>query len=291
MNRFSAYVLALCAAMISLPCTAATVFGTPHLMRPQQPGHFSPQATANVVYFGGPVIGTVQIVAVLWGDNVDTATKTGIAAFLTALPASSYADLLSQYGTNATAINGHTATHQTITRGNFGGIFTIKPSITTNNISDTAINHELRLQIARKTLPANNPNMLYMVYFPANILITANNAQSCSGFLAYHTAAFPKPRPDNFYYGVFPACGGFSLVTLASSHEFAEAVTDGIPTPGSHPNYPQAWNNTRGYEIADLCEYQANAATTLTAGSQSFTVQQIWSNKTGACSTGTYRSP
>ena len=101
--------------------------------------------------------------------------------------------------------------------------------------------------------------------------------------------ASPGTVGNNVFYGVMPDCnGGFVEQTVSSSHEFAEALTDGIPTPGSHPAYPQAWNTSDGEEIADLCE---GTRTTLTAGSKSYKIQQVFLNTTKACGKGAFHSP
>jgi hypothetical protein len=75
---------------------------------------------------------------------------------------------------------------------------------------------------------------------------------------------------------------------IVSAHEFGEATTDNIPTPGSNPKFPQAWNNSAGYEIGDLCEgTQGELVTKKTT----YYVQQLYLNSTGGCSTGNYKSP
>ena len=73
-----------------------------------------------------------------------------------------------------------------------------------------------------------------------------------------------------------------------ASHEFAEATTDNIPTPGSVPDFPQAWNDVHGFEVGDLCSgFQGS----LTDGVNTFEVTQYYLNSTRACSTGNYQSP
>ncbi|MGI9170606.1 MAG: hypothetical protein ACR2FH_10620, partial [Caulobacteraceae bacterium] len=114
-------------------------------------------------------------------------------------------------------------------------------------------------------------------------------SRSCVAFGAYHSAVSSTVTPDNVFYGVMPDCGGgFSTLTSVSSHEFGEAVTDAIPTPGSHPAYPQAWNTVDGFEIGDLCESRHG---TLTGGGESYTVQEMFTNSTNACATGNFTSP
>src|SRR6201999_2874694 len=74
-------------------------------------------------------------------------------------------------------------------------------------------------------------------------------------------------------YSVLPACYNFSGIASVSSHELVEAITDVLPTPGSDPDYPQAWNDTGGNEMADLCETSSSNYSTPKG---SFYVQTIW---------------
>jgi hypothetical protein len=129
-----------------------------------------------------------------------------------------------------------------------------------------------------------------MIYFPSDITITLDGLTSCVDFGAYHFASNDtKKTKKNIFYAVEPDCSaGFNFITYAASHEFAEAVTDNIPTPGSNPNYPQAWNNAQGYEIGDLCEGYSG---TLTDPTTSYEVTQVYLNSKSGCSTGNYKSP
>ncbi len=259
---------------------------------PANPARHSQQATAGttMLYYGGPVLANVNTVAVIWGGGVAATTVSRIGPFLKALPNSTYLDLLTQYSTTLTAVNGNPGTNQAIGRGTYGGQFKISPTNTALALTDKAIRIELAAQIKAKHLPASNANTLYMVYFPQTITITTGTAQSCVAFGAYHSAFFTKTIANNVYYGVMPDCGGgFNAISVTSSHEFAEAVSDAIPTPGSHPAYPQAWNTSNGYEIGDLCEGH-NA--TLAAAGKNYIVQQEFDNSKKACATAaTYSSP
>jgi hypothetical protein len=121
------------------------------------------------------------------------------------------------------------------------------------------------------------------------VTIDLDGLISCLDFGAYHFAKRTGGlRTDNIFYSVEPECNsGFDFLTYAASHEFAEATTDNIPTPGSNPDFPQAWNDVHGFEIADLC----NSVGTLTDGVSSYQVTQYYLNSTGGCSTGDYQSP
>jgi hypothetical protein len=148
---------------------------------------------------------------------------------------------------------------------------------------------ELAHQISLGTLPPQDLNTLYMVYFPVGVSITLDNLLSCRDFGAYHFAVSDTKRTrNNLFYAVEPDCNfSFSNITYIASHEFAEAVTDNIPTPGSSPAFPQAWNDSAGYEIGDKC----SGSGTLVAGANSWTVTQVYLNSKNNCSTGNYTSP
>ena len=278
---------------IALPALAAA---------PQPQGHYHlyqfhksvvPLAAGQTMeYFGGSVTSSVNVVAVMWGANVPSSTVKGIGGFFQALVNSTYVDQLTQYSTvGITGVNGKPGTNQTIGRGTFSGTITITPVNTSTHLSDIAIRKELVGQIRAGNLPRPSANLLYMVYFPQNVVITLGGSRSCVSFGAYHEAVSGKPDKNNIFYGVMPDCGGgFTSITDVTSHEFAEAITDNIPTPGSNPAYPQAWNTSNGSELGDLCEGY-NGSLNDTTTNMSYTVQEVFLNSTGACSTGNFTSP
>jgi hypothetical protein len=252
-------------------------------------GRVPHQGAGEMEYFGGSVFSNVKVVAVIWGPNVNSQTVADIGGFLTAIVNSTYVDQLSIYDTDLKAVNGRKGTNQTISRGSFLGQVQIKPKHKSLTLTDREIRAELAYQISKGVLPGNDLNTLYMIYFPADITITLDGLTSCQSFGAYHEAVSAKMTTSNTFYGVMPDCGsGFAYLTIASSHEFAEATTDNIPTPGSNPKYPQAWNTSDGYEIGDLCE---GTEATLTAGANSYEVQELFLNTTNTCGKGNFHSP
>ncbi|MDE8343172.1 MAG: hypothetical protein POG24_05070 [Acidocella sp.] len=274
----------MAAAHAAAPSPAYHLYRTPSSVVP-------PAAGQTMEYFGGSVTSNVNVVAVMWGPNVPASTVQGIGGFFSALVNSTYVDQLAQYSTvGITGVNGAPGTNQTIGRGTYAGLVTITPSNTATTLSDGAVRKELVAQIKAGKLPKPTPNTLYMTYFPSNIVITLGGGRSCVSFGAYHEAVLGKPNARNVFYGVMPDCGGgFSTITNVTSHEFAEAISDNIPTPGSNPAYPQAWNTSTGYEIGDLCE--AYSGTLSAATGKSYTVQEVFLNTTGACGTGNFTSP
>jgi hypothetical protein len=279
------------AAMLLLGAAGARAGEQPayHIYRTPQIRGGQAAASGKIEYFGGPVISAVQVEVVFWGPEVAATTVKDIGPFLQSLANSTFTDLLAQYATNLTGVNGHAGTNQTISRGTLLGQVQITPKNTSLLLTDKQIRAEITHQITIGKLPQQSPNVLYMIYFPADITITLDGMMSCVEFGAYHEASPGNPAKSNVFYGIMPDCGGgFASLTVASSHEFAEAVTDAIPTPGSHPNYPQAWNTANGDEIGDICE--GNNAR-LTAGSNKYTVQEVFDKATNACATGNYTSP
>lgn len=248
-------------------------------------------ASGPMLYYSGTVFPRVTVVSVMWGKTVSTATQQGMPGFLKAIVNSTFQDQLGEYGTvHAQSQNQYASSRQNIARGTFIGQVVIKPHNTSTTLSDVDVHRELLQQISEGKLPGNDSDTLYMVYFPLDVTIEAFGLKSCQAFGAYHNARTPhRELVLNIFYGVMPDCGySFDEHTIISAHEFAEATTDNIPTPGTNPAYPQAWNTADGYEIGDLCEgTQGQLVTKKTT----YYVQQIYLNSTAACSTGNYTSP
>lgn len=232
-------------------------------------------SSANLKYFGGPVLANVNVYAVYWGANVRN--QAHINAFYPAVLDSAYMDWLSEYNTPT----------QSIGRGTFGGavVDTTPPSGT--SVSDSQIQAEIKRLIDAGKLPANDGNNLYMMYFPPGMKISGPQGagSSCVQFCAYH-GTFTK-NGKNGYYGVMPdlggscagGCGGGSLednITEVSSHELIEAVTDGAVGLATTVGPPLAWYDNSNGEIGDIC----NGTAATVAG---FTVQLEWSNKLKKC--------
>lgn len=250
----------------------------------------TPQAATlgTMRYFGGPVIANAKIYVVWWGNPANisslvTATTGGIADFYTGITNSAYMDWQNEYDTNIlTQAGSHTGaagTGQHVGRGNFAGTRTLT-SIPAGNVTDLQIQATLDQAFAAGTLPQPDANTIYAIYFPRSVRITLDGSTSCSAFGAYHFNTVETTR-HNAYYLVIPDCSySFRSFTSVSSHELLEAVTDAQPTPGSNPDFPQAWNNATGSEVADLCQGTSGRVTTAKG---SFTVQGSWDEASVGC--------
>ncbi|MBV9991342.1 MAG: hypothetical protein JOZ72_08605 [Alphaproteobacteria bacterium] len=247
---------------------------------------------SDMNYYGGPVFSDVKVMTVMWNSNVAQDTQDQVPAFTQALVSSTYLDQMGEYHTqHVKGINGHNGTHQYINRGTYLGQAVLKPHNTATVLTDDDIQTELKRQIRRHHLPPQDSNTLYMIYFPSDITILLDGQASCVVFGAYHFATIDtrRAKPHNIFYSVEPECNsGFDFLTFAASHEFAEATTDNVPTPLVNPDYPQAWNDAQGMEIADKCSDSA----TLTSLAGSWSVSQFYLNSIEGCSTAaTYTSP
>lgn len=247
-------------------------------------------ATPTALYYGGPVTENAKVYVVWWGDPakinpVITVAKGGIADFYAGVLNSSYMDWLNVYNTTGNAQagshNGMAGTGQRIGRGNYAGTLTLA-NVPTGNVTDAQVQSTIDQALDAGTLPPPDDNTLYAIYFPKAVSISLDGTTSCHGFGAYHNFIMESQR-HAVYYAVMPDCGGsFSSITSVSSHELMEAISDTVPTAGNMPDYPQAWNDSMGSEIGDLCEGPTSAAPVMTAFG-TFTVQKMWDERSKSC--------
>jgi hypothetical protein len=295
---FASRIMVACAAAVTIALAAAPVqaekYGNYHILPTPayiaKTGRAPIQDSGPMFYYGGSVFESVKVISVIWGPDVPSATVDNIPEFTTALVNSTYVDQLSpQYDTFLRGVNGHHGTKQHIARGSFLGQIQITPHNTSSSLTDADVQAELRYQIKHGVLPIQDLSTLYMVYFPSSVTINLDGLISCQDFGAYHFAKNDfKLANNNLFYAVEPACTyGLNTITFIAAHEFAEATTDNVPTPGSNPDFPQAWNDAQGFEIGDKCSTSGQ----LSDGTKSFTVTQVYLNSLGHCSTGNYHSP
>lgn len=261
-------------------------------------------------YYGGPVISNVNVEVVFWGENVDPSIQSGIPPFYQAITNSSFLDLLGEYSTigmiaDAGLDLGESGSNQSINRGLLGGSVVIHPNNSSTTLSDLDVQTEIQGQITAGVLPAplldssGNTNTLYMVYFPPGITIALDQFDvSCQQFCSYH-GTFSWHSLSTLY-GVVPDHGAGSgcdvgcgkgtqlqVVTLNSSHELAEAVTDadvGIVADYAKPlgwySQQQIANGGGDFgEVGDVCNQQPGTVS-------GYTVQLVWSNAQNSCSDG-----
>ena len=233
------------------------------------PGPVKPAApAAQLVYNNGPLLTAVQVFTVFWGaawqQSPASDTLQSLNGFFDFILTSPLIDQLAEYSVQG----------QTIGHGSRVGTITLTTPDPGTSVDDTAIQQMLNTNIANNSaFPQPSANTLYFVYLPTGVTVTAGGSSSCSSFCGYHDAI-----NSQVYYAVMPypdcsGCSGSGLapidaLTVTSSHELCEAITD--PVPG------QGWYDQSNGEIGDICAWQTKQV-------GNYTVQQEWSNKANSC--------
>lgn len=237
-------------------------------------------AGCKMTYGGGPMIQHVKVFDVFYSPGNPNVAKFG--DFYTAVTQSAHFDMLSEYN----------VTNYKISRGSYIGKF---EDTHPNPATITAIDPQQYLAglIAAGKVPAPDNDTYYMLYFPSNIdpLFVDGTTHSCitaRTYCAYHNS-YQQAGGQLVRYGVMPdvnangcagGCGNgqpFDNLTLVSSHELIESVTD--------PDNNTAWVDRANAcspsgEIGDICATGgASEVGTMTG----FTVQKEWSNALGQC--------
>src|SRR5262249_27080584 len=106
--------------------TGALSSGTSLMAKTDGPDSAAPLSPTapHLDYNGGRVVSHVNVVAVMWGSNVNSTVATRIPTFYDTITRGSYMDWLSEYNTPS----------QVIGRGSLGGAFTITPNNGNANI-------------------------------------------------------------------------------------------------------------------------------------------------------------
>jgi hypothetical protein len=245
------------------PIRVVPMRGTGELVAP------APRAapsTAQLTYRGGPLLTAVEVVTVFWGaawnDAAAQATAQALNGFFQFVVASPYLDQLAEYGTSQLKIG----------RGRYAGTARVIDTAPGASVTDGAIQQMLEAAVARKSLPAATPNMVYFAFLPPGVTVVAGSERSCQAFCGYHDRS-----AGGLYYAVvpYPDCTGclgtlppIDALTSVCSHELAEAITD--PVPG------QGWYDDAKGEIGDICAWQNKQLGT-------YEVQLLWSNRAQAC--------
>ncbi len=222
---------------------------------------------AQLTYRGGPLLESVKVFTIFWGQSWQTSPNSGLAnqinQFFEFVVSSALVDQLAEYS----------ARGQTIGHGSFIGTATIIAPALSSSVTDAMIQTTLQQEInSNSSVPKPGANTLYFIYLPPGTAVVQGGSKSCQAFCGYHDTF-----GSGIYYAVmpFPNCAGClgSLATLdaltsTSSHEFCEAITD--PVPG------QGWYDDTHGEIGDICAWQTRKL-------GNYTVQLEWSNNDAMC--------
>lgn len=227
----------------------------------------APAAAPHLTYRSGPLIASVEVFTVFWGEAWNSAPQnavmTEINQFFDFILTSELIDELAEYN-----VPGYTITH-----GKRTGTTVLTSPALGKSVQDSAIQTMLQDEIASNSaFPQPSANTLYFVYFPPGVKVVQGGAASCTSFCGYHNDV----NSEIFYAAMpYPGCSGCigslqpaDALTSTSSHELCEAITD--PIPG------QGWYDDANGEIGDICAWQTKKI-------GNYTVQLEWSNEANKC--------
>jgi hypothetical protein len=227
----------------------------------------APAAAPQLVYNNGPLLTSAQVFTVFWGNAWAQApyntTAQNLNAFFDYILTSSLIDQLSEYSTPQ---------YQIGYGSRIGSVILTSPDPGTT-VDDSAIQQMLTNGIANNTFPQPTANTLYFVYLPSGTTVMIGGSSSCQSFCGYHNDI--NNGQVNYAVEPYPDCSGctnnlatFDSLTVTTSHELCEAITDPIPGTG--------WYDQANGEIGDICAWQLKQV-------GSYTVQQEWSNNANSC--------
>ena len=227
---------------------------------------------AHFSYHGGPLLTAVQVVTIFWGADWTQPTLSVLIPqlnqFFDFILTSSLIDLLGEYGVPGQPI-GHGSRIPTppfpftdTEPGGGGG-----------QLSDNQLQQALQGWISNNRVPSPTSNTVYFVYLPPGVTATDNVGDvSCQDDCGYHYHI-----NGTIFYAVipFPSCGrckfagkSFDSLTIGSSHELCESITD--------PTF-SGWSDDNAHdEIGEPC-----AANIAQLGV--YKIQKIWSNCATDC--------
>jgi hypothetical protein len=221
----------------------------------------------TVTPHGGPVLPKVEVQGLYYGsdwlNNSSTYNQGAkIDGFLKNVVNSSYMDMLGNAGYG-------------VGRGTFTPGWIRADTIDkTQYLSDDQLRNALKFNINAGYLQAPDANRLYVIFVEPNVAVGNSTKNSVNDFRGYHGAFVASTYSSSsgwstnlIHYAVIASPGGsiplktgtttnysvsglssFDDMTLVTSHEMAEAVTD--PNIGYST---LAWNDDKLGEIGDIC--------------------------------------
>jgi hypothetical protein len=234
----------------------------------------------NMTYYGGLVIPHPTVYAFWWGIPSDFPhdTQDGIDDFFHALDGSAYMELPDQY------LFGKDAYIR------FGGNLFDYSAPPLEPVDLTTGYFSLAPEVC-KVLQANgqkpDPNGIYAIYasnFPNQPLYCAfHGYDTCPDGTVLQIVYVPNATTEPLCWVQPPelSCNnhsnGMQAAANSTAHELMETMTD---------PYGDGWTNAAtGAEIADPCDFTFKRCVHLSDGSK-LQLQEIWSNKVGACAQG-----
>ncbi len=243
----------------------------------------------QVTYHGGALLQHVQVVPLLYGASWQGSAATGyLQGFLQTLFADGrYLANLAQYSAGGLQISNGTALDPVVDAAVLPKVRASQAAAGVRyEVTGMQVLAEIKAQVTAHQLPSPAADTLYLVCVPADVVVIDGNEDSENDFAAYHDYDTEIGAAYAVITGTGDRPATFNRdLTIAVSHELAEAVTD--PHDGG-------WfdeNKPDGGEIADIpdtlnyygfiTDDQLYDVLTGTDGS-SYVVQKVWSNQAEA---------
>jgi hypothetical protein len=206
----------------------------------------------TVTWHGGPVLPHVEVQAVYYGSDWFTSANSQLAgrldAYLRYLVNSPYLDMLTNAGYG-------------VGRGSFSPGLLVGYNINKSYyLGDSTITANLATLLNYRYLQPNDGNRLYVVFVEPGVAVWAGDHT-----LGYHHVAqgiddAVIPYPGGINFTPVPGLNAFDNLTVVTSHELAEAVTDPVAYPTSYGWYGGWFDSGAPYygpnrgEIGDIAQ-------------------------------------
>jgi hypothetical protein len=214
MNKLTAVVLGGCLAFSARASANQAMQGPGSIAVPNA------GQCGNLQYGGGALVQKAKLASVFWGAA--PSYKDSLAQAYTKIMQSPYFDFLREYNSGS----------YKITRGTFIGTFVDTAPPAKTSIDDTRdLQPWLKSLITANKVPPPDADTIYMLHFPAGVVISQGGSSSCNQFCAYH-GSYQDSSGHRVRYGVIPdqlsggcenGCGtgatSTDLVSEVASHE------------------------------------------------------------------------
>jgi hypothetical protein len=215
--------------------------------------------SGNLTDHGGPEISNAAYRAIYWNSSVanSTATSLGYSTISSQLTA-----FISYFGTDGNYSGAPTDDYSIVQQyGSRNPIaaglqafgYRVDTQASTSRITDRSIQSYLA-SLFNSGLESASANTIYGVYFPHGMKVSLQGGNSCTSFCGYHSHFTYNGTVIKYAVFPYPDCAGCSvsgrsvadMLTIVTSHEIREAVTDALGT---------AWYDKSGYEADDKCAW------------------------------------
>ncbi|MEO8217978.1 MAG: hypothetical protein ABI718_12930 [Acidobacteriota bacterium] len=236
---------------------------------------------------GGTVIRNANVVLIFWGPSfavngsADASYAAQLQAFRNQFGTTGEYNTISQYyGEDPVSGYGNIAMGSLVGQPDW-----FDTSTPPTNVSDAAVQAEVKKYISTHNSGATDYNAIYEVFLPTTSFSSDGNQGSCGAsggvtlaYCAYHSNYSASGKNVKYSIQPYPSCSGCQVSGWTDaqdqehfvSHETREAVTDALGN---------AWFDRRGYEADDKCAWSPSPF----IGSGGFGYQYEWSNSNSGC--------